>query len=562
MICLTFDVYSLQEFVTHNAKSTLLSKSLQSNGQEMSSPTRHYQTCHKHETQYYETTCSNKYKCKLNFCSNKYPCKKQYLAAECGCTKALSEEIDEWSDTDEDEEYNDDDSSDSEDNEGEESSDDDNSDTEEDDSNASMRQSSTCHKHATPFSLRKCSNQYKCKIGSCSNKYPCRKQYLYAGCGCIKALHSEGNPPKLLTNMKQMKNTVMMTTVTEEFYTYTSMVDTALQIQQKGSPISAELENVLTKDLLESQRHPDFPYVIAVEWYYDPINQQLGKGDIVFSNRPFPSSKYELLFTDKDMKRSSFKVLIIEVKGISGAHCRIKRRKVEQQLENSMHAWRKQRPNDDIWGCIYSNENTEWWTNMKRFEQNVQSQSDKLCIELVPLGVWSRNYKPSMPLKLWRILLEKYKEEADHRCEICEWRESSKSPERLILHQRWITKRGTKQNSVGSLIFLDFEVLCWKCHDCKHSEWSRLEGREAQMIRHFSEVNQYHDLSMAATMITFAKQKGLGESIGTTQWVVDSSKFDEIKEVKLWRSQHPYDVIKFGSLCLKRNPPYNDNPFI
>lgn len=361
------------------------------------------------------------------------------------------------------------------------------------------------------------------------------------------------------------------------------MIDIALQIQQKESPTNAHLENELTRDLLKKQRHPDFPYVIAVEWYHDPYCEQVGKGDVVFANKPFPSSHYQQLFRDEELKKSPLKVLIVEVKGIGSTGKRIKRRKVEEQIEKSMKAWRVMRPNDEIWGCIYSDEQKDWWSHLERYDE-LQSSRDRLCVELVPQGAWSKNFKPRMPVDLWHLLLERYKREANYSCEICDWSESSDTPahqSRLILHQRWVTRGGSGQDAgdgssshrphhrsvattttattTGTLVFLDFEILCWDCHDCKHWGWASAEGRARQMIMHYSQVNGY-DTGTAVSMIQLAAQKFHSDSSRATGWVVDTRRFDAIPEVVQWKQQHPEHTIKFGSLCMKRQPAYNNNP--
>eukprot|EP00027_Filamoeba_sp_ATCC50430_P019438 CAMPEP_0168540958 /NCGR_PEP_ID=MMETSP0413-20121227/560_1 /TAXON_ID=136452 /ORGANISM="Filamoeba nolandi, Strain NC-AS-23-1" /LENGTH=189 /DNA_ID=CAMNT_0008570739 /DNA_START=1932 /DNA_END=2502 /DNA_ORIENTATION=+ len=114
---------------------------------------------------------------------------------------------------------------------------------------------------------------------------------------------------------------------------------------------------------------------------------------------------YELLF--EEFVPVPMKVLVVELKGIAGNKKGSKRTKVKEQLQNSMAAWRKKRPLDEIWGCIYTNETK--WEELIRFDE--VKVEPKLNFELVPRGAWGKNYRASIPLQLWKTLLEEYKAE-------------------------------------------------------------------------------------------------------------------------------------------------------
>lgn len=401
--------------------------------------------------------------------------------------------------------------------------------------------SAVCKLHTEIFWKDRCSNQYKCKLGGCSNQYPCKREILRADCGCTKAVSIEN---KEEVDLKELT------------FTYSSMISTALEIQKEEFPSSAITENELTRGLLDGQRHPDFPHVIAVEWFHVPKLSQHGRGDIVFANFPFPPNLQEELFTP-EFAGLIFKVLIVEVKGIEGQNKGVKRRKVEEQLFASMSAWRKQRPKDEIWGCIYSNENVNWWNDLQSYDKI--RVHHPLTLELVPRGAWGKNYRPSMPLALWRAILQYYKQKTKNRCEVCSWNETNVSEKKLVLHQRWIT---SKRRGKADLIFLGFQLLCWSCHDCKHFGWSQIEGRGVDAIFHMMEINNWSPTEVEIHLETAAQKERHEAFDGSVviNWNVVYDSFNSHPVVREWMLQHPDYPIRFGSMCLLRNPPYNVNP--
>jgi hypothetical protein len=310
--------------------------------------------------------------------------------------------------------------------------------------------------------------------------------------------------------------------------THSARQEAAYNRQRAKSPSGAELENELVKQLIDGASHPDFPHIIALEWYYDNQNQHLGKGDVVYSNFPF---LFDLPILFLALREVPAKVLIIECKGITGDRTK-KRRKVKEQLESSMAAWRKQRPLDEIWGCIYTNENPDWWNDMKKFD-DITIQP--LSIELLPVTAWAKIYKPQMPPALWEILLDDQIRKNRQRCSICHCH--SKHP--LVLHQRWFTRP-------PKLLFIGFEALCRNCHDVKHAGRSRACGID--ILPHLQRVNNCPEIN-ARACVAAAGEKWSYESTEFPSWEIDSTAFDQLPLVIQWKSENPRSTIKFGSLC-------------
>lgn len=90
-------------------------------------------------------------------------------------------------------------------------------------------------------------------------------------------------------------------------------VDAFVAASDKG-PNPKEID--LTTRIIEKQRHPDFLYVVAVEWWHSTAGPHLGKGDIVFASRRIIG---EVVEEGPVPNHNPCKILVVEVKAISGS---------------------------------------------------------------------------------------------------------------------------------------------------------------------------------------------------------------------------------------------------
>ena len=119
---------------------------------------------------------------------------------------------------------------------------------------------------------------------------------------------------------------------------------------RRGTPDRGEAQ--LVDHLLDSLDTARFPHAVDAEWEYVPGRSDLGRGDLVFSDR-------------SDAHRPDHEpaqVLVIEAKWLdvrTGRNQRTDRtqarRTAENQVRRSMEAWHNRHPNDTVWGCVYYN---------------------------------------------------------------------------------------------------------------------------------------------------------------------------------------------------------------
>jgi hypothetical protein len=121
-------------------------------------------------------------------------------------------------------------------------------------------------------------------------------------------------------------------------------------------------EENLMKSLTTGPRHPEFPHIVATEWFYVNNFSHLGKGDIVFANFSAPMGS---ILQDHNAGR----VLIVELKCINTTNATAKRKKVKDQVNSSMQAWRNRFPLDEVKGCYFTNENPQWWESIQNLDE-------------------------------------------------------------------------------------------------------------------------------------------------------------------------------------------------
>lgn len=106
-------------------------------------------------------------------------------------------------------------------------------------------------------------------------------------------------------------------------------------------------ENGLVEAMIRDWRDPEFPYVVAAEWDHVEGKPWLGRGDLVFANRPLHAPG------------ESRSVLVVEVKFIgthNSATTHIKKLvKVWQQERASGEAWRRRHPDDIVHTRTFTN---------------------------------------------------------------------------------------------------------------------------------------------------------------------------------------------------------------
>lgn len=222
-----------------------------------------------------------------------------------------------------------------------------------------------------------------------------------------------------------------------------------------------------------------------------------------------------------------------------------------------MQAWRNRFPHDEVWGCIYSanediphSEHEDWWKNMQRLDNITVKQ---LTIELVPRATWEKNYKPFIPSELWNMIAENRKKGSDYSCEECGWKENLYEEGKLVLHQKWLTCYITKK-----LVFLKFQVLCWRCHDVKHFCWSRIEGRLEDAVCQLEKMNSTWSGDELEEYIHYCCDKWREDSNSANQIQgIDDHNFQQLPEVQKWPDKSKF---RFGSLCLARHGGYNCHP--
>ena len=135
-------------------------------------------------------------------------------------------------------------------------------------------------------------------------------------------------------------------------------------MELRGTPDGGEQKMQLA--LLKHWSPQGFEHPVAAEWEYRPGFTNLGRGDLVFASSP--AARWSVDHEPAD-------VLIVEIKHMredSGATARVKRtkgrKKVVEQVENSMRAWARRHPDDHIFGLPYMNDNSITrellvWTN-------------------------------------------------------------------------------------------------------------------------------------------------------------------------------------------------------
>lgn len=299
-----------------------------------------------------------------------------------------------------------------------------------------------------------------------------------------------------------------------------------------GSNAPSVDERALVKPLILGIRanlHPDFPYILAVEWYYDDNIKHLGQGDLVFSSFYFPPSEWAKIANDPNYA-APMKVLIVEAKHEKKHNKGL----VGSQLDNSMAAWRKKRAQDEIWGAVVTQKNiANWWKDLRSFDD---VKLTILQLEPVPSSMWQKKNRSRFPTKLWSALVAFHAKKSSSRCEICRW-----SDDKLVLHQRWTLGRSE------TLCFLGFELLCLQCHDVKHPGRAGLSGRDIKP--HLAKVNNWSGEDAEIQIGMALGQWSVYNQVKINR--ITSELFDRHEVVVEWKEKHPSEVVEFGSLCCR-----------
>lgn len=193
-------------------------------------------------------------------------------------------------------------------------------------------------------------------------------------------------------------------------------------------------------------------------------------------------------------------------------------------------------------------------------ESSDSSDGEPILPNLVPKGAWGKKYKPHIPVALFDQLLSYHLKASGSACSFCGYR---KDAQRLVLHTEWKVETEDAPDGTplkGFLTFQEFQIVCWNCHDCKHSGWSQLEGRPCQA--HMCRVNGWNIQQTESTIATHGFLWSLHQSLSPSKWVHQIDAFWAHPVVRRFLQSHPEERqnIRFGSLCLIRSQGYNQHP--
>jgi hypothetical protein len=398
------------------------------------------------------------------------------------------------------------------------------------------------------FKLHVCSNKYPCRRLYCSNKYKCKQEYLICQ-KCHRAIYDEED----LIEFKRDRNEQLDSrgaSLLSFAYGGRSVVDSldqpievgehylrnmvsCLELNAQSAPNPQEKE--MTDELILFCRHPDFPHIVAVEWFYDANNEMKGKGDLVYSNFYFPPSALNQLLENPAYNELPLKILVVEVKHLS----RNNKGYEKVQVMNSMTAWRERRVRDEIWGTTVTQNNNGLACFATIFPLD-EIRVNALQMEPVPSSLWAiakKNQSNRFPRELWEELIL-FSKAQRNRCNICS------AFGDLVLHQKWLR---TTVSEAFVLKFLGFELLCHGCHDVKHPGRAYLAGRD--ILQHLIAVNNWtHDDGENQIKQIFIKWN-LENKFRIDQ--VDVSLFESHEVVLKWKETHPDDRVYFSSYCCK-----------
>jgi hypothetical protein len=188
--------------------------------------------------------------------------------------------------------------------------------------------------------------------------------------------------------------------------------------------------------------------------------------------------------------------------------------------------------------------------------ESSEEESGTLLPNLVPQAAFGKKFKPYIPQGLFATLRSHYLVISNYACKFCGY---TKAMDKLVLHQEWrVELNDDTAPSSGTLVFEDFEIVCWNCHDCKHSGWSLLSGRPC--TAHMAKVNGWEVSETEEVIKALHSSWATHKHLTRAQWTYQDNAFWEHPVVLAYLQANPQtrQDIRFGSLCVL--PGYNHHP--
>jgi hypothetical protein len=139
----------------------------------------------------------------------------------------------------------------------------------------------------------------------------------------------------------------------------------------------------------------------------------------------------------------------------------------------------------------------------------------KLNLELVPSSCFYKNVRQILSKEQWSTISKQVRSSVYDACEICQ----SDSEQFLDCHEVW---EYNDKKLIQKLIKM--QALCKKCHGVKHFGLSKIQGKEAQAIRHLMAINKM-TITQAKDYVAQAFQVWAERSKKT--WKLDLSHLEE-----------------------------------
>jgi len=151
----------------------------------------------------------------------------------------------------------------------------------------------------------------------------------------------------------------------------------------------------------------------------------------------------------------------------------------------------------------------------------IEKEKKLLTVEMIPPSSWGDNLRNKLGPEKWSRLSKIIYNRAGRRCEICNGI-GERHP--VECHEVW-----EYHDELGVQKLIDLIALCPQCHKVKHIGRSKATGTYDDSLYHLMVVNNWGK-SRAIKHIALAVRECLRR--GRWEWIIDTSKVDEILENK------------------------------
>lgn len=146
-----------------------------------------------------------------------------------------------------------------------------------------------------------------------------------------------------------------------------------------------------------------------------------------------------------------------------------------------------------------------------------------LTVELVPRGAWQANVRSQVPQEEWDLIRRATYRRAGYECEICggQGKKNAPSNHSVEAHEQWRYDDLHKTQTLQGL-----RALCPACHQVKHIDKAKVDGRFGEALGHLAGVNDWDPLQAEL----YVKQQFLKwEERSRYDWTLDLGPLESEK---------------------------------